>query len=231
MSFQPTHWSLIHRVVESKDHASTEALCRAYRPPALAFIRRCGYRNDAEDLTQEFFSKVVLSRGLYARADRARGQFRHYLLRALKHFLASEQLRDARQKRGSGITPLSLEQDIVSLASIPSENDPERAFQREWVLTVIANARYYLAEQATISGHRELFLHLQPLLYDRPDAAAYQHIGEVLQMRSNSVAVAMHRLRVRMRQLIREELAATVSSNSDVDAELAALREILAETH
>lgn len=231
MSFQPTRWSLIHGVAERNDPAATETLCQAYRPPTLAYIRRCGYRNDAEDLTQEFFARVVLSRGLYARADPARGLFRHYLLAALKHFLTSEQLHAAAQKRGAGVSPLSLEQDTLPLASVRCEDDPERAFQRDWALTVVANARAHLAEEATASGHRELFLHLHPFLYSGTDAAGYTHIGEALQMRANSVAVAMHRLRVRMRQLIRDELAATVSRDADVDAELAALREILAQTH
>jgi len=224
-AFATTRWSLI---VESRaDSASARealsALCGAYRAPVLSFVRQRGYpREEAEDLTQGFFAHFI-AEGIHHSADPARGRFRTYLLSSISNFLADAGDAARTLKRGGNVVHCGIDERMMAA----DDDTPERAFERRWALTVLDRAVQRLRAEAAEAGRQELFAHLQEFLTDHPDADDYREVSTRLGMRANSVAVAVHRLRLRLRMLVREELALTVCTPQDVDAEVAALREVL----
>lgn len=200
-----------------------EALCRTYRPPVLAYVRahlRGG--EDAEDLAQEFFAHL-LERRLAARADRDRGKFRAFLLTSLKNFLANERTRAAAQRRGGGAQHLG-ESAIDGIAN--PEDGPEQAFEREWARTVLREAMGRLQREAELAGRAELFSQLRPYLVDSPGESDYAALAEARGLRRNTVAVAIHRLRARLQELVREAIADTTGDAAEVDAELHSMRNV-----
>jgi RNA polymerase sigma-70 factor (ECF subfamily) len=222
-AFQTTRWSLI---LAARDDTPTargalDALCRAYRPAVLTYVRGRGHsRGEAEDLTQGFFARF-LERGLHASADPARGRFRVYLRTALHNFLVNSYEHDAAERRRPAQRPVELDPD--RLAAEAGEDLPERAFERAWAVTVVQRALQRLRREARAAGKGELFTRLQGFLLESPEADDYPRIAADLGVRANTVAVATHRLRQRLRELVREELADTVDRTEDVEEEYAAL--------
>lgn len=223
--FQTTRWSLIAAAAhETPEHPrpALEQLCRAYRPPVLAYIRRCGRpAADAEDLAQAFFLRFV-ERGWYADADPQRGRFRALLLTALRHFLADAHAHATALARGGG----ARFDDGLELIADAGET-PEQAFDRAWLGTVLARAMATLQREWNLAGKGAQFLQLVPLLVERPERDALRGIAAVYGQRSNSLAVQVHRMRKRLRQLVRLELLRTVGSPEALDRELAELRAVL----
>ena len=224
--FATTRWSLI--LLARNDGASgrgaLDQLCRSYREPVAAYIRHRGANfSEVEDLVQAFFLHF-LERDLHARADPLRGSFRPFLLTALRNFLRSEAASAAATKRGSALM-LSGEQRLESIAS--EDDGPERAFDRAWALAVLRRAMDALHEECGRAGKQTLFATLQPCLVEPPDAGDYARLGATLGMTPNTVAVAVKRLRLRLRERIRDELSQTVADAQSLDSELALLRGVL----
>jgi RNA polymerase sigma factor (sigma-70 family) len=225
--FDTTRWSLIlHAGGEGNGaRVALDALCRTYRPPVLAYVRaRCAQREDAEDLAQAFFEHLLEHR-LAARADRERGRFRAFLLTSLRNFLASEHARASAQVRGGGTIRLLLEDADPGI-----DDGPEQAFEREWAQTVLSEALRRLQEEARRNGKEILFSRLRPFLLDTPDDDAYDAVAAALDMRRNTVAVAVHRLRARMQELVRGVVADTVEDDAQTEQELRRMRGSLQET-
>jgi RNA polymerase sigma-70 factor (ECF subfamily) len=203
-------------------------LCEAYWYPLYAFVRRRGFRPDeAADLTQSFFASL-LERGSLGDADRSRGRFRNFLLGALDHFLANEWRREHTQKRGGGrdILPLDFESGEQRFQREPvDEATPERAFERRWALTLIDQVLNRLRIEYDAAGKPELFEHLHDCLLGDASAVSYATISERLGMSAGAVKIAAHRLRRRCRDLLRAEIAQTVTSPDDVEDELRELFE------
>lgn len=226
--FATTRWSLIlgARLEPEAARQALGQICRDYRAPVLAYIRRNGYPpTDAEDLTQEFFTRL-LERRWDVRADPARGRFRSYLLTALRRFLIDAHAHDTARKRGGGLCPVDMDQATLALAS-PSSEAPDQAFTRHWMATVLEHAMRKLRLEADAAGKRELFDSLVEFLAESPDPSVYQRLGERLQMRPNTIAVNVHRLRQRLRALVRLELQQTVADPDALDDELRELRTAL----
>ncbi len=226
--FQTTRWSLIAAAAhETPEHPrpALEQLCRAYRPPVLAYIRRCGQPvNDAEDLAQAFFLRF-LERGWYAEADPHRGRFRALLLTALRHFLTDAHAHATALARGGGA------RFADGLEQVADTGDtPEQAFDRAWLGTVLARAMDTLQREWTLAGKHAQFRQLAPLLVERPEGDALRRIAAEQGQRSNSLAVQVHRMRKRLRQLVRLELLRTVGSPEALERELAELRTVLSGT-
>jgi len=225
--FQTTRWSLIDA---ARDHPSQarnalEQLCRAYRPPVLAFVRHSGYAAaDAEDLTQAFFLRFI-ERGWYGDADPERGRFRTLLLTALRHFLIDQRHAEHAAKRDIART---VELDELSQPGATMDS-PEQAFTREWVGTVIANAYARLQAEWERAGKGEQFTQLSALLAERADSAELHALAARLELRPNTLAVQTHRMRQRLRQLVRLELMQTVRSSEALEQELAELRNALSD--
>jgi len=204
--------------------AALEALCRSYRPPVLAYVRSRGYAPEAaEDLVQGFFERF-LDHAWHATAERERGRFRAYLLTMLKRYLSSSEIEAHARKRGGDVRIESLEE---THAAGSDEETPERTFERVWAITVLTHALARLREEATAAGKRELFEALREFLVERPDEADYARAAERLNLRRNTLAVAVHRLRARLRELIEDELAETTTAPNELDEELREMRSAL----
>jgi RNA polymerase sigma-70 factor (ECF subfamily) len=214
---------------EATARNALEELCRAYWYPLYAFVRYRGYSpEDAQDLTQSFFARVVETGG-FASADPERGRFRSYLLGAMKHFLANEWHRTQAQKRGGGLQ--FIEWDALGpearYAATPRQSqDPEIFFDREWAQETVAGALQALREEMESTGKRELFHALKGTLTGEEDSPR-EEIAARLEMTEGAVKVAVHRLRRRYRQLLRAAIADTVTDETDCDDEMRYLVEVL----
>ncbi len=222
--FATTHWSMVLCAGEESSPVSEEALarlCQTYWYPLYAYVRRQGYGpHEAQDLTQEFFTRL-LARNYLKSLDRQKGRFRSFLLAAMEHFLAKE-WRDARRlKRGGGRPILSLEeQDVESryLIEPAEEMTAERIFERRWAYTVLEQAIQRLREEFAAVGKGALFEALQGFLSG--EKTAYAELGPRLDMTGGAIKVAVHRMRQRYGELLRAEIAQTVSSPDEVDEEV-----------
>lgn len=222
--FATTRWSLILEARGGPEtaRAALEEICRAYRRPVLAYVRHSGRSaNDAEDLTQEFFARL-LERRWDANADPARGRFRAFLLTALKRFLLDDHATANARKRGGGYRKVELEHAIEECVA-PLSQSPEQVFERTWALTVIERAYARLRLEAGSSGKGPLFERLVPFLGEPAAAEDYRRLGDALHMRPNTVAVYVYRLRLRLRELVREELADQTDGAVALEIELRAL--------
>jgi RNA polymerase sigma-70 factor (ECF subfamily) len=227
--FAITRWSLILEARGSPKaaRAALEEICRAYRHPVLAYICRSGHHaTEAEDLTQEFFTRMLEHRW-DIRADPARGRFRAFLLTTLKRFLLDADAAAGARKRGGGQFRVEYDDAAEALAAPPSQS-PEEVFDRAWALTVIGRAYGHLREEAAAAGKGALLERLAPFLGESADATDYRRLGAELDLRANTVAVSVHRLRLRLRELIRAELADLTDGPDAVEIELRALRAALA---
>jgi RNA polymerase sigma factor (sigma-70 family) len=225
-AFASTHWSV---VLQASDEASPEAagarekLCRAYWYPLYAFVRRTGRDpHTAQDLTQEFFARLLQKR-ILGRADRERGRLRSFLLANLKHFLANEYDREQAQKRGGGQVIFSL--DGAAAESIyqrepVSTLTPEKILDQRWAMTVLDRALGRLEEESSDPKHRRQFDLLKGFITSPPGEGGYNEVAGEMKMPAASVAVAVHRLRARFRELVRAEITETVASAAEVDEEM-----------
>jgi RNA polymerase sigma factor (sigma-70 family) len=224
--FATTRWSLIldARTGPASARRALDEIYRAYRGPVLAYVRRSGHADaEAEDLVQEFFARLIEKRWDTG-ADPARGRFRTYMLVALRRFLHDAGDAAHAAKRGGG----QLRVDESALDTLASPHSPERAFERAWAITVIERAYAKLRAETDRNGRGALFEQLAPFLGETAGAAEYRELGEKLGLRANTIAVSVHRLRTRLRELVRDELADQVDGEENVAAELRVLRAALA---
>jgi RNA polymerase sigma factor (sigma-70 family) len=231
-AFVTTHWSVVLEA-QGRSPAANEALeklCRSYWPPLYAFIRRQGYsREEAKDLTQDFFARLLERRDFDA-VRREKGRLRSYLLVALKHFLSNAREHAAAIKRGSGQRVIPLDDALLGQRSDLGFADTitaEQLYERRWALAVLQQVLSRLAEEYRRLGKTELFGQLKELLTDEADAPSQAEIAGELGMSENAVKQAFHRFRERYRQLLREEIAHTVAAPGDVEDELRHLVSVL----
>jgi RNA polymerase sigma-70 factor (ECF subfamily) len=224
--FATTHWSVVLAAGQSDSdqrEAALQKLCKAYWYPLYAYIRWRGHRpEDAQDLTQEFFLKLIEKNWL-SKVVPEGARFRSFLLTVLKGFLANAHDYATAAKRGGGrvFVPLDSEQAEGRFLQEPAINDnPEAAFDRRWALAVLADALQRLRAAATESGKARHFEFLQPFLSREPGEGEYSRIGEHLNMSRDAVGVAVHRLRQRYREMLRSTVADTLSDPQQVDDEL-----------
>jgi RNA polymerase sigma-70 factor (ECF subfamily) len=221
--FATTRWSLVMaaRAEGPEARDALESLCRAYRPAVLAFVRGWGYsRADAEDLTQGFFARFLEKR-VHAAADPARGRFRVFLRTALHNFVATARTSANAGRRRAAGPAVDIEPD-----ELPTNADadlPDRAFERAWALLVVNRALQRLRREARAAGKQALFERLKGFLLEAPDRDDYERIAQETATRPNTIAVATHRLRQRLHELVRAELADTVADPVEVDGEYAAV--------
>lgn len=229
--FDSTQWSMVLRAREDSPDARTalDRLCRTYRPPVIAYIRGRGYAAETtEDLAQTFFTRFIED-AYHASADPARGRFRAFLLVALKRFLINSDAEAHTLKRGGDISLRRLDDSQLNLDQLTSGDDgPEYAFERSWAISVLDAAMRQLREEAREAGKLEMFEQLSEFLTERPDEADYERAARALNLRRNTLAVAVHRMRHRLRELVHAELAQTTAAREDLESELRDLRATLA---
>jgi RNA polymerase sigma-70 factor (ECF subfamily) len=231
--FPTTNWS---RVVAAGDRAGPEhgealaELCHAYWYPLYAFIRRRGYEPaDAQDLTQSYFARLA-DRGVLAAADRKKGRFRAFLRTDCGFFLADQRDRERALKRGGGVVVVSIDaRDAEGRYRVePAEaTTPDRLFDRAWALTLLGRVLDLLEREYTDAGRSAFFERLKIVLTDGPRAIAYAAIADELGMTESAVEGAVRRLRNRYRDLLRDEIAATLGDPSP-EAIAAEIRDLFA---
>jgi len=200
-----------------------ENLCRAYWFPIYAFVRRQGQNpDDAQDLTQEFFARLLEKKQL-AVADPARGRFRSFLLASLKHFLANEWDKARARKRGGGqmLIPIDAADAETKYGLEPA--DPataEKIFEQRWALAMLDQVLRRLRAEYVRDGRENLFEKLKPTLTEASRTVAYAEIATRLRTTEGAVKVAVHRLRQRYREVLRAEIADTVASPGEVEDEI-----------
>jgi RNA polymerase sigma-70 factor (ECF subfamily) len=224
--FATTHWSV---VVAARDPAAPQAraaladLCRTYWFPLYAYIRRQGHNADqAQDLTQEFFARLLEKDGL-ASVDQAKGRFRSFLLAACRHFLANERDRVKSLKRGGDRQFVSINfQDADGRYGCePGHSEtPERLFERRWALALLEKVLARLRGEYEAGGKGPLFERLKGHLTGDSRGASHASVAAELGLSAGAVKVAVHRLRRRYRDLLHEEIARTLDDPGQVEAEI-----------
>jgi RNA polymerase sigma-70 factor (ECF subfamily) len=234
-NFALTRWSVVLAAGSSDStHArdALEKLCRTYWHPIYAFVRRQGHSpHDAQDLTQEFFARLLAKNYLGA-VDRSKGRFRSFLLAALKHFLANEWDKAGAQKRGGHpvLIPINAQSAETSYGLEPVETiTAEKIFERRWALTLLEQVLARLRVEYDRDGKAKLFEHLKSTLTGERRSVPYAEIAARLNTSEGAVKVAVHRLRQRYRELLREEIAHTVAGPEQVEEEIRALFSALAD--
>jgi DNA-directed RNA polymerase specialized sigma24 family protein len=234
-SFATTHWSVVLVAVEKDSPQAAEALetlCRGYWYPVYAYIRRQG--NDpeaAQDLTQEFFARL-LAKGYLAAVHRERGRFRWFLLCAVKRFLVNERERALAAKRGGVATHVPFDGQRAEgryRLEASDQRTPDKLFDRAWAMALIEAAHRLLQEECTLEGKAALFERLNVFLSGDKTEVTYAEAGAAVQMTEGAVRVAVHRLRRRYRELLREQVAQTISQPADLEDELRQLRAIFSD--
>jgi DNA-directed RNA polymerase specialized sigma24 family protein len=220
--FATTQWSVVVRAGDSQSSESTSAmerLCRTYWYPLYVFVRRKGHgHEDACDLTQGFFEQFLAKRYLKS-VDAGLGKFRTFLLTSMTHFLANEWDKSQALKRGGNARVLSLDdataKERYSLEPVERAT-PETLFERRWAETVVA----VVLERLAAETEENRFEALKEFLLDDKGAVSYDEAAGRLGMTVAAVTSAIHRLRARFGALLVEEVANTVNSPEDVEAEL-----------
>jgi RNA polymerase sigma-70 factor (ECF subfamily) len=200
-----------------------EQLCRHYWQPLYTYVRRVGHpREEAQDLTQEFFARL-LERNTVAKADPARGRFRSFLLGSLKNFLAHEWEKARAQKRGGRVQVIPLEFDTAETRCAPelaNTDTPDKIFDRQWALSLLDIVLARLRADYADCGKDDLFLALKETLTGGRSEIPYRKLGGRLGMSEGAVKTAAHRLRQRYRELLREEIVNTVAGPEEAAEEL-----------
>ncbi len=233
--FVTTHWTVVLAAQEAgttESSAALETLCGAYWYPLYAYVRRLGHSPvDAQDLTQEFFARLLRHEWLL-RADGEKGKFRTFLLVLLKRFLADEWDRAQALKRGGGQTPFYLDamdaeerfrHEPVSNAS------PEKIFERRWALTLLDRVTERLRGEFADAGKTAEFERFKVFLASARGEVSYADTAAAWGQSEAAVRQAAHRVRLRFRQLFREEIAHTVSSPEEISEEIRHLMDLFAE--
>lgn len=231
--FVTTHWSVVAaagRNDTTRAQAALEQLCRSYWHPLYHFVRRRGYSaDDAQDLTQEFFARLI-QRHAVAAACPQKGRFRSFLLASLKNFLADEWDKARAQKRGGGLAlPLDFRTEETRLETEPvAASTPESAYEKRWAIALLEQVYQRLEQEFGAQGKADQFAALRVALSGARSAVPYAELGCQLGMSEGAVKVAVHRLRQRYRVLLRETIADTVAGPDEVEDELRYLLRVLA---
>jgi RNA polymerase sigma-70 factor (ECF subfamily) len=231
MYFPTTHWSALAKATLSGDaqsRAALEELCRRYWQPLYQFVRARGIpESEAQDVTQSFMVHLM-QHSVFNRADREQGRFRSFLLGALSRFLADEWDRRNAQKRGKGIEHVSFEgaRGPLEVASLSSQ-DGTVIFDREWALTIMEASLGRLRSEFKESRREDAFEVLKSFLPGGPGAAPYEDAAGRLGVSLPAFKSELHRLRGRFRELVRLEVAQTVSAPHEIDDEMNHLQRVL----
>ena len=229
--FPTTRWTLVVAAGEpdrKEARSALVSLCENYWYPLYAYLRRRGYPADqAQDLTQEFFIRVLEGRYL-DRADPEKGRFRSFILTSLKFFVADEEDRQRAHKRGGGLlVPLEFSSGEERYQREPAHDEtPERVFERRWALSVLDRVVEKWRNEFVQHGRPEHFERLKVFLLGRSDTP-YTALAREMNTSEGALKVAIHRLRKRYRDLFRQEIADTVADPAEVESEIRYLAAVL----
>jgi RNA polymerase sigma-70 factor (ECF subfamily) len=232
--FATTHWTVVLHAGCSDTARAQEALaqlCQIYWYPLYAYVRRRGYSpEDAEDLTQGFFARLLELNSL-ADVRRQKGKFRSFLLASLNHFLSDELDRAHAQKRGHGqVISLDTNAAETRFGREPADTlTPEKLFERQWAMTLLETVVRRLQREYECDGKGPLFMALRFSIIGGKSDVPYRQLAKEVGLSEDALRVAVHRLRQRYRQTLRDEIAQTVATSAEVDDEIRHLFQALAE--
>ena len=234
-SFATTHWSVVAQsaLTDVPEAANALAqLCEVYWPPIYSFVRRRGYpAPDAQDLTQSFFAFFLRTKA-YTRTDKLRGKFRSFLLASVKNFLADNWDHEHAIRRGGSYQFVSLDQETAEAfydAPSASDSTAERVFELRWAKSLTAGALNSLRQELQAEGKVKLFEQLKEFLTGSTVLPSYDEASARTGLPRATVKTHVHRFRQRYREIVRREVARTVSSPCEIDEELRYLCNVLAE--
>jgi len=224
--FPNTRWSVVLAATQQpspESAAALEALCRAYWYPLYAYVRRCGQSaHDAQDLTQEFFRRLLEKRWLDA-ADRERGKLRMFLIGALKHFMSNEWRRASAQRRGGGLTRVQFDTAMAESRYAADQSvvlAADETYDRQWALTLLDLTLNRLEGEFVTAGKAIDFAKLKSCLMAERGTIDYVAVAKQLDVNEGAARVAVHRLRKRFREIYREEISQTLAVGTDLNLEL-----------
>ena len=225
--FPSTQWSVLRAVrgpCPEEARRGLARLCESYWYPVYAFIRgKANDRDAAEDLTQEFFARLI-AKEHFDNVSPERGLFRAFLLAAVKHFLSDQRDRDRAQKRGGGVAPLSL--DFVE-AEVRYRLTPESVYEQNWARMLFDQAVKRLHGESVKAGKAVQFEACRCYLMDDDDPPAYAVTAERLKLSEGALKVKVHRLRQRLGEVLRSQIEETVVTAAEAEAELRYVMELL----
>jgi RNA polymerase sigma factor (sigma-70 family) len=230
--FPNTRWSVVlaARQPTPESAAALEAICRAYWYPLYAYVRRSGHSpHDAQDLTQEFFHRLLAKRWLDS-ADREKGKLRSFLIVALKNFMRNEWRRAAAQCRGAGAAHAPFDTTFAEsrFAGDPQSLAPDETYDRQWALTLLDLTVNRLRAEFADADKPDAFDALKTCLLADRGSIDYAAVARQLGVNEGAARVAVHRLRKRFREIYREEISQTLAEGTDLDGELRHLAAALA---
>jgi len=221
--FPMTRWSVVLAAQGGQCSGALAELCEAYWVPLYGFVRRRGYSpEDAEDLTQAFFGRLI-EKDVLAKASAERGKLRSFLLGSMKNFLSDEWDKANAQKRGGGKEIISIDAELAEerfASEPPDEESPDRLFERRWALTLLERVMTGLRGQYEKKGQESVFEELHQFLAPGEAGESYRGAAETLGMTENAVRVAVFRMRQRYAEELREQIAATVETEDEIAAEI-----------
>lgn len=222
--FNTTHWTVVllaGQQTSPEAAAALENLCRTYWYPLYAYARRRGHSPpDGQDLTQQFFA-LFLEKKYFGLANPDRGRFRSFLLASFKHFLTNEYNRSRTAKRGGQYGFVSCDDAEARYGNeLMHETSPDKLFEQTWVLTLLEQVMKSLQQEYVRTGKAKLFEALEGFLSGEKSEITYKEIGAGLHMGESAVKMAVSRLRHRYGELLRGEIAHTVSGQTSVEDEL-----------
>lgn len=227
--FATTRWTLVGKAARDGEPGACEALgelLQAYWQPLYRHARRNGKREeDARDLVQGFYEHLIRASPLGS-VDESRGRFRSFLLAAFNHWMINEWKRENRLKRGGGEVPLSLDWEQAETGlklEIPDDRTPEHEYDRDWAHALLARVMGELETSCRTEGNEGQFNHLKASLAADSARLSYADLAARIGTTEGAARVAVHRLRKRYRQLLRDEIARTLEDPGSVDEEMRAL--------
>ncbi len=211
--------------------AALEELCKTYWYPLYAYVRRRGYSTeDAQDLTQEFFARL-LAKEYLALAEPQKGKFRSFLLAGLNHLLSDERDKANRLKRGGSQRPISFDAQTAEnrYRLEPVETmTPELLFERSWAAAVLEQAACRLRDEYVAAGQGRLYQQLTEFRQDSDSPRTYEEVGAALGISASALKSAIHRLRQRHHELVRQEIARTLNNPAELEEEIRHLLQVVA---
>jgi len=231
--FKTTQWSLVIAAGEAQSpetQKALEALIERYWEPVYIFIRKRGSGiEDAQDLTQSFFAHILQNR-FFKNVNCERGKFRSYLLTSLSNYLSAERKKGQTIKRGGDKLHLSLDYELAENHfhhELTDQQTPEKAYERSWALSLLKQVVDKLKSEYAAKGKTEIFAYLHDYIIEGDQSVTYAQAAQHLNMSKDAVKAAARRLRNRYGDLLREEIAQTVTESSDIEAEILQLLAML----
>jgi RNA polymerase sigma factor (sigma-70 family) len=216
--FPTTRLSLVLAAAGGPGSQQDEALaelCRTYWQPLYAFVRRRGYSHEeAQDLTQSFIARI-LEKKVLRQFQQGRGRFRSFVLASLKNFLANDWDAEHAEKRGG-----AARQVPISQIELQDEATPEKIFEKQWALALLNRVLAKMQQEFRQEAEGERFARLSRCLLGDGAPARYREIGRQMDMSEGAVKVAVHRLRRRFHEMLREEISLTVTEERDISEEI-----------